>query len=213
MINSNLEVSFIETLKDSDLKELAANFSEIGLDKILEEGLFKDIPVISTFQKIFNVTKNISNYFFAKKLLKFLSGVSTIPFKERQKLIQQIDLDKNSAKKLGGTILLLLDRMDHMDKPQLMANAFKAFLQGRIDIDCFLKLSHAIDRIMIYYLPYLKNFYNSKKITPDAEQHLALCGLLNFNFPEGSINIRRIYAGFKKNELGALFVDVVLSAS
>ncbi|MGZ8172410.1 hypothetical protein [Methylobacter sp.] len=46
----NIETSFITTIARSDLSNVARDLTELGLDSIFEEGLLKDIPVLSTIR-------------------------------------------------------------------------------------------------------------------------------------------------------------------
>ena len=43
-----LDVTMLETLK-ADLSGVSADYMEIGLDGILEDGLLKDIPVVLNY--------------------------------------------------------------------------------------------------------------------------------------------------------------------
>jgi hypothetical protein len=130
MAEKDLGLSLFDTLKNSDLTEIAADFGELMLDEGLSNDLVKDIPILSTLRNLYNVTTSISNYLFTKKVLKFLKGLADIPLKEREKLIERMATDEKDAHQVGETLILLLDRMNDMQKPDMLAKSFRAYIQG-----------------------------------------------------------------------------------
>ncbi|MEZ4980254.1 MAG: hypothetical protein R2769_01435 [Saprospiraceae bacterium] len=67
--------SFSETLTQTDLKGLAIDYSEIGLDSMIEDGVLSEIPVIKTIVAIEIQVLKFRTTSSLKKLLPFLSDL------------------------------------------------------------------------------------------------------------------------------------------
>lgn len=240
MSNNQLEIQLVEAIQDSELGSLAADYAELGVDALLDEGLLKDVPVLGTLQRLYNFGASIQNRMFAKKMLEFLINLESMPKEKRQDQLAKLVVDVEERRRVGENVLLLLDRMNDMSKPKMMAKAFSAYLKEEIDKNSLYQLWHALDAVNVAYLSELKLVYTSEQFSekdgtdvlpPSPEfHHLAVCGLLMFDFgrlagpPPNSERIspegRRTYVagrfeqgGFKKNTLGQLFVQIMLKGS
>lgn len=69
----DLENSVASVLISDDAKGLVATYAEIGVDALLEDGVARDIPVISSIVAVTRMGANVRDRLFAKKLLAFLS--------------------------------------------------------------------------------------------------------------------------------------------
>ena len=56
--------SFNDTLLNSKLADVTEDVLETLLDRNINDGLIKDIPIIGTLAGIVQTTQNISNYLF-----------------------------------------------------------------------------------------------------------------------------------------------------
>ncbi|MDM8560668.1 hypothetical protein [Candidatus Parabeggiatoa sp. HSG14] len=207
-----IETSLVTTLKESDLKNVSAEMAEYFLDNMLENDVLKSIPVFRTLQSIYKSYRGIRDMLFVKKLCKFLFTIQEIPREERQEMINKLESDDNYKQKVGEQLIFLLDRMDDMDKPVLLAQAFIAYSKGLIDIIQLQRISFGIDHVFIYNLSELKRYYlmetdDNKShdiLEPMVFQNLANCGFVNLTTGYGS------GVGIHKNELGKLFVEHIL---
>ncbi len=136
-----LENSLIESIARTDLKDVATQFAEVGLDSVLDDGVVREIPIIGTIVSAASAVITIRDRLFAKKLLRFLENLDDVPVDERQAQITRLASSSKERKRVGETLLLLLDRLNDMEKPALLARAFQAFLNGRIDRSQFQGLS------------------------------------------------------------------------
>jgi hypothetical protein len=238
MADLDVGQSLGETLKRSDLASLSADYAEIGIDQLFDDGVLREIPVIGTLKALFNIGVGIRDHLFIKKLIRFLSVISDVPKEQRQRQIDEMDNSSEESKRVGETVMLLLDKANDMQKPALMAKAFRAYLLGEIDVTSLHRLWYAIDTIDVSYLQELAHIYQSEgyneqdgtDVLPPAPEyhHLAICGLLMFDFgrlrglsgPENETRTsentvtKKVakfdQGGFKKNRLGQLFVKTLL---
>jgi len=204
-------MSLMETIRESDLSNLIVDITEPLLDQLLQEGLLRDIPVVGSLVNLAKAGVDVANYLFLQKTIRFLYHLKDIPEEERRRFIDQLDTDEKFKRRVGENLFLLLHRLDDMQKPELLGHIFRAFVVGNIDYVAYQKLSTAVDRIKVYSIPYLLEFYSDQP-TPESSddetlQDLAFCGLVNIPKVEGLVFSRIGYTG---NELGKLFIEIAL---
>jgi len=202
-----IEESLVKTLKESDFSKLSNDISGVILDEIA-----KSIPVIGTIQSLSKIHLNIKDFIFAKKLLKFLASFSDISSEKRIKLIKKLEDDDNFQQKVGEYIIIILDRLDDLQKPVLVAKAFRAYLENKIDGIQLQRINYGIDKVLMCNLQELKRYYSIDSprnlshdiLEPMVFQNFASCGFINLTTGWCSS------VGAAKNELGELFVKTIL---
>jgi hypothetical protein len=207
-----IETSLVTTLKESDLKNVPAEIAENVLDNMLENDVLKDIPVFGILQSIYKFYIGVRDTLFVRKLCKFLFTIQEVPREERQEMLNKLESDDNYKQKVGEQLLFLLDRMDDMYKPVLLAQAFIAYSKGLIDVIQLQRISFGIDRVFTYNLSELKRYYlmetdDNKShdiLEPMVFQNLANCGFVDLTTGFGG------GVGIQKNDLGKLFVEHIL---
>lgn len=206
----DLETSFIETIASSDLSALAPDVGEVVIDQLLDQGLLKDIPVVGSILKISKIGIDVKNYLFIKKLCQFLSHLHNIPPEKRQDFANRIEREEKHRRRVGENLLLLIDRLDDFQKPEMFGRIFKDYVEGSIDYNILRRLCSAVDKISIQSISDLITYYDDDtKLPVDyVLQDLAICGLV-------SIDPRKAYiggggGGYCKNDLGKLFIKHAL---
>ncbi len=162
-MDDNLSISLVETIKKSDLKDIVGDLGEVTLDSVLNDGILRDIPIINTMTKLIKIGVTIKDFLFIKKLFKFLTSLREINLEDRKKLITKLEADPIYNQKVGENILILLDRMDNLQKPKFMAKAFKAYLYDKINGIELQRINYAIDRILVCDIPELLKFCSKSK--------------------------------------------------
>lgn len=149
MKENNLAASFEDTLNEN-LTSCISELAEVGIDSILDEGLFKDIPIISTVITAFQIGKSIQERHCIKKLAVFLNELNKqIADQEKRKTyISKFKEHAQFREKELEYILIILDRYIGFDKPQMLAKIYLSYLDGRIPWDDFARLSETIDRFL-----------------------------------------------------------------
>jgi hypothetical protein len=226
MGDGNLDQSLIDTIRETDLGSLAIDLGEVALDTVFEDGLLQDIPFIGAVAKLGSAGFTVRDRIFAKKLLLFITKLSEIPPDKRREMLDRLE-DEKQRRKTGEKLLLLIDRMNDMDKPSMMARAFKAYLEGHIDRHQFDELAHIIDALNMATVETLKAAYRKRLGFETREpnphvQHLAMCGLFSIHFNEieivtragdrHSLPERRDGGIIVQNVTGKLFCEIVLQS-
>jgi hypothetical protein len=206
------EDSLLETVGSDDLAALAIDFWEPILDKMVEDGPIREIPIIGSVLRIAKLGLDVTNYLFIKKVVRFLYHLQEIPLSERQKFLAELNKDESYRQRVGEQLLLSLHRLDDMQKPELLSRVFSAFIRGEIDFVTYRKLCTAIDRMKMYHMQSLVDFYEEppdRKVAADETlQDLAFAGLVNIMVVKG-MSVGPL-DGFTQNDLGRLFIQLVM---
>lgn len=202
--------SFNETLINSKLADVTEDVLESIIDRNIDDGLIKDIPIIGTLVGIVQTTQNISNYLFLRKIAAFISKVKDIPPGKRKRVIQAIDDSGKYREKVGITVLSIIDKCDSAEKAEYIAILFREFIKENIEYECFMYGSHIIQRS---YLEDFKEFVFSDdtwKMTEDATDEMYL-GLYYLDLTINLNEYRREILGYGNNnldEIGATITDM-----
>lgn len=175
-----LEIKLIDEISSPSVTQIATDFSEVALDSILENGILKDLPGFSILTGIVKTTRNIREKIFAKKLLLFLQSLNECDLGKRQEFVTKLNGDQKEKQKIGETLLIILERLENMEKPKIIGNLFKAYLEEQINYKDFTKVSGILSRIQLEDLMVLKNREVPLKDMPtDTLEYLAMNGLMN----------------------------------
>ena len=142
----DLGLSLIETLGSTDLSSVTEDLVEIALDSLLQDGILKDIPVVNTIIGISKSAVSIRDKLLTRKILYFLQGLNEITVEEREKFLKDMDANPKHQRKVGENLIMLLDRLDDLNKPAMIAKLFRSYLRDEITYNEFLWLSSVIDR-------------------------------------------------------------------
>ena len=96
---------------------------------------------------------------------------------------RQICYNKDSKfkEKVGEQILLILERLDDMGKPYLVANTFHAYIEGTIDYELFLRLASTIDRSFFPDLMAFKSSTDYNRLPSHTKLNLTSSGVLDLS--------------------------------
>ena len=209
-----LESALVTSIAKEDLVELGADLAEVGLDHVLAEGLLRDIPVLGTLVALFRTGSTIRDRIFTAKVIRFLVGLAQIPIDERERFLKE-HAQKADKNRLGETLVLLLDRLDDMQKPEALSRLFAGYILGQYDLETFRRLATALDRIPLSALSPLRSFYEvqalglqSPSLLGEHNGQFVVAGLIDIEFhrtgPTGGPGGR-----YAKNALGELFLKVL----
>lgn len=198
--------SILETINTSEeLQRIAIDLGEIALDTGLLEGILQDVPVINTAIGMVKTLSNIKEALFARKLSKFLLQLSDIEPHERSEMIGKLNHSK-FQNRAGEELILLLERLDSIDKAELVGKAFHAYIKGSITQTILIRINFAIDRTPIQDLKMLKAIYpeSPNNIEHVIQQMYLSAGVIWFEINMGS-------EGFEwQDEICKPLIDCVL---
>ncbi len=194
-MKKNLSTSFNETLKDSDLQSLGGNLSELVIDSVLEDGIMKDIPIISTIIGLSNIGIKISDRILLNKIISFLFELKDIPKSKREEMITKIDNSKKYKIKVGEKILLIIDKCNDYENSQYVAKLFSSYIAAKINYNDFLRGANIIQSVEINDFKDFLNLdeskfrysFNNENLNYDDVKYLMHVGLFESNTEEISV--------------------------
>lgn len=215
-----LEQQIVELIQSNQLQDSVANLAEAGIDQLMQGGFLRDVPVLGTVLGTLRAAGAIRDLLLARKLGRFLVVLQEVPIDERSNFCSSLK-DADERQRVGEALLLMLDRLDDMEKPDLLARCFGAFVQGFIDRTTFQQLSAAVDRLLMVHLQDLCRFYRSSKgdlqtspLSLDVLQALSFTGLIRIEATgDGGGMVGPQFAGatihYERNALGEKFVEII----
>lgn len=172
----------------------ASNILEAGLDSILEDGLFKEIPLLSTAISIYKIGHSVKEQHYIQKLAEFILAINegVVGNAQVKVLRDRILLDQKRAKKELEYILILVDRYISRGKPTIIAKLYLSYLESKLNWEEFTIYSEMTDHLFLNDLEFLRKGGNQiiPEVSSDAALRLTSMGLLFEvrEFPEFNIN-------------------------
>lgn len=217
-INDELKNELLNTSID-----LSKDYFELALDSFFEDGIFKEVPIVSTLYSVFKVGNSIKDAYFVKKVMIFLKEFEskTIEPEKLNKFKSEIDNDNEYKNKVMEQVIILLEKFDNSFKAKVYGNLFAAFVDEKFDWDNFQFLSSCIDNLFMNDFDVL-NVLNEKKIynvnTHKSNinmnfasiQRLRSCGLVDDGCRRGESIKADIDRDYKLSDLGNKFYNYCL---
>lgn len=204
----DLAPSLVESFTEFDPAQITPDLLEVALDDVLDEGIIKDIPIVRTIVGIYKATASIRDRALVKKLVNFLSSLSTVSQEVRQQFRARMNVDEKFKCKVGEKLLLIIERLDDMGKPSLIALAFQAYMEDRIGFDMFQRLACAIDKSFYLDLMSLKSSGAPNRLSPQAKLELSNSGVIELKSTP-SIDLSSRYNEYQITELGKALLKYV----
>jgi hypothetical protein len=154
----SLETGLIMSIASDELTGIGADIAEVGIDSVLDQGLLKDIPILGIAAKAYSAGVTISSKLFEKKVLTFLYELSKVSHVKRVNFVSKLNGNSKFARKVGENLLILIERINDMNKPALLARVFAAFIEQKIDHEMFTRLSSVIDGALVSDVVKLSTF-------------------------------------------------------
>ena len=185
MEEQSLSLSFGNSLTE-EVSGIAGEYVELGLDALSEDGLFKELPFVSSVVSVYRIGKSIRERHHIAKLISFLNEINKgiADEEKRQKYRDKFAANEKFRNQELEYILILIDRYISFDKPQMLAKLYLAYLDGTIIWEEFTMFAEIVDRflpgdITILY-EYSRDTIDTRAVEPiiDRIQRLISVGLL-----------------------------------
>lgn len=149
MKEKSLSIAFADTLAD-DTISCISDLEEVGLDAVMEDGILKDIPIVSTAIALYKIGNSIKERHNLKKLLVFLNELNNgiLDEQKRKEYQQKLQSNEKFRNQEIEYLLVLIDRYISYDKPQMLAKLYLAYLDGTIIGQELTMYAEVIDRFL-----------------------------------------------------------------
>lgn len=148
-MKESLSTSLVDSIGSTTTESLG-NFLELALDAILEDGLLKEIPFVSTAISIYKIGKSLTDRHNIKKLAVFLNEINQNIANEnkREEYKSKINNDKKKREHELEFLLVILERYIGYEKPAMLAKLYLAYLDKQITWDDLALLAKIVDRFL-----------------------------------------------------------------
>lgn len=178
-----ISIAFSDSLKD-EVIDSVSELTEVGLDSIMDEGLLKEVPLLSTAIAIYKIGHSIKDRHNLKKLAIFLDEInkSIVSEEKRMKYQRKFRENSNFRNREIEYILVLIDRYVSYDKPKMLAKLYMAYFDGEIVWEEMIMYAEIIDRfILLDYNTLISDsnrFVVHKNVGGEAILRLVALGLM-----------------------------------
>jgi len=146
-----------------------------------------------------------------RKMFVFLYDLKETTPEEREKFANEIEKSANDS--AGNVVCDMIERLDNINKADILANFVRARINGEIDIAQFFRLSAAIERIPYPDFNFLKRFEEEDYIEGGVTETLYASGALILATIDADGNTYTLSAlGQKILKYGLLYDDVRVDA-
>jgi hypothetical protein len=139
---------------NENIADLATDILEVGLDIFIDNEILKEIPILGSVVKTIYITNSVSDKILLRKLSLFLTQFEKRSGKQKSELLKKLS-EKDDKRKIGESLMLLINRFDDLDKPVLLADLLHSYLNGLISNNDFLRIGKSIN---LAYIDDLKSF-------------------------------------------------------
>ena len=150
MEEKSLSVAFGDSLKEESISCIS-DLAEVGLDAIMEDGILKDIPIVSTAIALYKIGSSIKERHNLKKLLMFINEINKGVADEgkRKEYQQKFQSNEKFRNQEIEYLLVLIDRYTSYDKPQMLAKLYLAYLEGIVIWEELTMYAEVVDRFLL----------------------------------------------------------------
>ena len=143
--------------------DLSKDFSEIGLDMIMENELISKIPIVNTAAAFYNIGKELHKRHYLRNLLTFLSEFHSGQISEEELLKFKMKFEENPKfrTKILELILMHNERFNRTIKSKIMGNLFRAYINGDITFEKLTHLLEILESITVRGLKILETLGNN----------------------------------------------------
>ena len=210
--------AFETTLFDPTLSDMCVEMAELGIDSLLDEGLFKSVPVVGLLVGAAKTAQNIHDRNLLKQTVKFINTFNSKALSQSQKEKYKAHLHSDSkfAEEELGRVLILLNSNVDIKKSELLAKFYHAYVEEKITWDFFCELSDVTTRMFITDIQLLYTVYN-KQVTDTTQcevyraDRLIALGLLDSAMKSmtiGSHTGSQTQRYIQTNKFGATFCEL-----
>lgn len=131
------------------LKEQFSDIIEALLDSQTENEFVKELPIVGWVMKSVGVVDKIKTKFLVNKILYFLKGISSISEYELRSFETKYLSNPKSIEKFYESLLISIDRLNHLDKSEIISSLLKSLIRGKIDNAFFFRSVNIVESIFI----------------------------------------------------------------
>ena len=184
--------AFNDSLFGSSDIDFSIDLLELGVDSVMNDGILREIPIVSTLVGASKLIIKIREYNFLKQTFTFIEAVrsGSISPEELKRYHERLETNPKRVKEELSRVLVFLDRFTDEKKSRLLALIYLALVREQVSWDDFFELSEIVDRLFSSDIQLLEKLdFDSETIIQregnHAAERLIAIGLLT-NYEERS---------------------------
>ena len=148
-MEDNLSQALSNSISE-ETQSVAAELMEAGLDSVMDDGLLKEVPILSVAVSLYKIGHSIKERYYLRKLAAFINALNKNVYneEERNNYKRKISDNPKQRDKELEYILILIDRYIHSDKADKLAKLYLVYLDGKITWSMFSKYAEILDRLL-----------------------------------------------------------------
>lgn len=139
----------MKEMKERPILEAALEITEVVVDQFIFNDLVKDIPFVGTALKACKSGADIRDKLFLAKISRFLTELNSVRPEVKEALKEKMTNNTEEAKKVGEVVLLLLDKVSDLEKPEILAKIFLAYIDNQVTFDGFRRITEAVSQAFV----------------------------------------------------------------
>lgn len=159
-----MEMNLPEKMEQSiigELTSLTVNLGEVALDAALQEGLFRDIPILGSLVSVGKVAVTIPDMIFYRKVIRFLSEIKTTSIEQRQRFVDKIKKKPELLSDVGSYTLAILNKLDEDRKADLIGSIYCLMIEEKLELEMGFRMVCIIESLFYNDIISFSN-YNEK---------------------------------------------------
>ena len=147
--NHRMTLDTASTPEETSAFEKALDIYATAFDSILSSNALETFPVIGAIIGLGKAGLAVHHVLFVKKIERFLTDIKSVTHKEKEEFIKKLEEDPSYKQLVVENLLLLIDRIDDMEKTVFVADLFKAHMRGSINYDTYRRFASIIDKTLV----------------------------------------------------------------
>ena len=139
----------MEITMDKANLSVIADLGEVAIDAVIEDGVLRDVPIISTIVGAGKCIKNVSDVLFTKKLAAFLFEIRDTDAHEREVAIEKWETDAKYRIRVGETLLNMINRCDDTQKAKWLSKLFYHLVLKKSYNDVFMRAEKTLSSLSV----------------------------------------------------------------
>jgi len=208
---NNVLSAIFDELKSEDNIKLSLEIAELGVDKFLDNDFFQSIPFLKIVYSIYKGSINISDRLLFFKVTKFLYSLKNhnIPFEKRIKFLDKMNSSPAFKKRVSYDLLNILNKIDELDKIELITKVFRYCMLDLITYDEFTRCAYGINSAFMNDIKAFIKMNEEKETFNAVKQNLIHTGFVKIKTGNTWNDVGRIY--YEITDLGTKLIQIAKS--
>lgn len=150
MNERTLSVALADSISN-EVINCTGDIVEVGLDAIIDDGILKDVPILSTVISLYKIGDSIRERCNLKKIAVFVNELNkgAVSDEKKKEYREKFITNEKFRNQQIEYLLVLIDRYIGYDKPRLLAKLYLAYLDGIIIWEELTMYAEVVDRFLL----------------------------------------------------------------